>query len=965
MDLRTSLPLFAALMVAVPCATLGISAMVSFQRTGDRIAATTRTGLQARTEADLLAGARREREAVLGTLRMAEAQLEALAQAPSIRQALAGSADAGIRERALAGIDASVREIGLSFQQQVVQLGDVLGGHLALARTMMERMGPLDADGPVQEWSITDQTGAAATVAMPAWRIGGEPLMRTTDPGEPVPVVDDPAREGGVLCTLFQRATDGRYVRIATTVRTAAGRRAIATALAPVDADGRPNPVLAAISAGSTYRGLAWVVDRWCVTVYEPVRIAGAVAGMRFVALPVMSVRGMGDTVLRQRYGAGGSACVLDSAGRFVLHRQGALIGRPLAEDPGLAWLVPGLTAPRSGDDTLHLYGSGAGGGAFAVCFRMPDLGWTLVASGRLDEATARLRDAVVDEAARTLVQVHETATVPVPGDGTTGVHHRHLALGLHLIDAMGGDLAAVVDGATTASRSWADSAWWRTAATAADGSLVIHPLAWDERTGKPGLRLTVSRHRDGRFAGVVSFLMDWSVMQELIGSHRYGETGYPWIIDERGILVTHPRYRLVDGVDLGHERQGDLAALVRRHRRDGEIVGRYVFEGVDKLTAIVPMDVGGRAFAVGTTAPYAETMVTAAAIDAGMAAGQAEGRRVLVVLILIIIVAGTILAAWYAARLLRPIQAAGAVLARLGDGDLTGRMALARRDEFGRMSAELDRGLAALGGTLGGIRSQATVLDDEVRRLGTVGNHLAGGAEETSAQAAAASAAAEEVAKNTEQAAAAVQEMQASIQEVARNAQAAAELARNGVDATGRAVEEVAALAQAGRDIAGIAGLITGISEQVNLLALNATIEAARAGAAGRGFAVVAQEVKELARRTGDASKDVTAKVGAIAGRVTAAQEGIHGVSGTMQRIAEMQGTVAAAAEEQAATIRELAGVVQGNADGTQAITGSVAGVAQSSRSTAEAATAAREAAARLAALAEELRGAVGRFRC
>jgi len=145
-----------------------------------------------------------------------------------------------------------------------------------------------------------------------------------------------------------------------------------------------------------------------------------------------------------------------------------------------------------------------------------------------------------------------------------------------------------------------------------------------------------------------------------------------------------------------------------------------------------------------------------------------------------------------------------------------------------------------------------------------------------------------------------------------------AREAAGKGADAR----QTIGSLNTAGERISLVVRLIADIASQTNLLALNATIEAARAGEAGKGFAVVAGEVKALATETARATSEITRQIDELRAATIAAVSQVEAIGQTLDMVAEVSISLAAAIEQQTGATQEIARNVAESGDAMKLIT-------------------------------------------
>ncbi len=240
--------------------------------------------------------------------------------------------------------------------------------------------------------------------------------------------------------------------------------------------------------------------------------------------------------------------------------------------------------------------------------------------------------------------------------------------------------------------------------------------------------------------------------------------------------------------------------------------------------------------------------------------------------------------------------------------------------------------------------------------------NAMAASAERVSGNAQHVAGAADQAMKNAQIVAAASEELAAAIHEVSSQVEHASTVARAAAAKGADAQQTIGTLSQAAERIGAVVRLIADIAAKTNLLALNATIEAARAGEAGKGFAVVAGEVKALAAQTAKATEEISQQISGLRGATDAAVSAVEEIGHTLDDVAQVAVSVAAAIEEQNAATREIARNVAESGAAVQEVTTRIAEVSSEAQTTGEQAAQLRATSDAVAGDITVLRGALVR---
>lgn len=418
---------------------------------------------------------------------------------------------------------------------------------------------------------------------------------------------------------------------------------------------------------------------------------------------------------------------------------------------------------------------------------------------------------------------------------------------------------------------------------------------------------------------GVLGASLKIETISQTLNAQAFDGNGYAFLVSKEGKILVHPDQALI-GKTVADLFPGNTLTLSDR------LVEATSVDG-SKFTLFSPVNgLPSQDWYIGIVLDKQAALASVSAFrNSAIIATAVAGLATLLLLGLLIRV------------LMRPLHSISHAMEDIaqGDADLTRRLSILSKDEFGQLAMSFNRFSDRIHASISEVSSTTDALGEATRRVLSASDSSVEKSEHQSGY--------------TTSVAAAIEQLGAAAQEIASSASAAskgASSARLQIESTCELVEntvtamsdlkanieltrsQIEDLNAKTINIGTVLEVISTISAKTNLLALNAAIEAARAGEAGRGFAVVADEVRNLAHHTQNATEEIRQVIEALqAGGAQASRTMLHSneigsqsvlvakqagaslvkVVSKIGEIDEMCLTVAAATEEQTTAVDQL----------------------------------------------------------
>jgi methyl-accepting chemotaxis protein len=924
-SLRLKLIIVSILIGVLPVLFIGSFSIYKFDSFAKQTILKSYQGLEAQAYANIQIGLEAERQRVAPLISSSITLTRRLANSANLPLYLKSQPRA--IERATREASQIVQGLLESCHIQYQMLKDKLTLGLYSAEYIFQNIGKFYmSPSEVMKWKAENQmTGEIKTVELPVVHIGIEKIEKVFSYSDRfVPIVDDVQEMTGVHCSIFQVMNDNfDLLRIATNVQNDDSKRAIETFIPAIHPDGQPNAIVQSIRNGISYRGISNEYHSRYVSIYQPIfNDSGKLLGAFFVGVPEKN-EALYSSIEKTKIGKNGYAFVMNFKGDILVHPDTASLDKNIIHDLQLKPFKQILDSPYSKGVKTFFYELD-GHRMYTAYAYYPHRDWIICLNGFLDEIVQEEIDRSTELLQKEIYNAYISSKVE---------HDRQTFYTINQICFMntkGEKLLSLRNGTFETSSKTYQSDWIHDGLKTIKGS-VNHPGIFESDDQSVIEMILYSPiYIENKCQGLISLHLNWDVIGKVIADYQYGQTGFSFLINDQGIVVSHPNYSLLDPVNFSDIKYGKLSAIVKNHMLNGESgQDRYSFKNKDHLINYLPFQIADRRYTLSATVPVDEFLFVANKIRKNAENEFGLILRIIIFFILFCVISAAGFGIFLSRWLTRPIDQVVLFAQQVSHGDLSKTLQQKTSDEIGKLLSAINAMVVSFRKIVSDVKTKGFRLAQSSDDMVRIAGQLSGNSEKMSQQADSVAGTSrhmsnsidsiassmedishrinnvsnttEQVSTNVNSIALSVDNMSKSMSNIEENARLGSNIAAEALTKANTAENAMNLLKTSADEIGGVTDVIKRLAYKTNLLALNASIEAAAAGESGREFAVVADAIQNFAIQSNQAAEDIAMRILSVQTNTEDAIRVILDISKIIDNMNNAGKTILSAVEEQA----------------------------------------------------------------